>query len=90
MFVMCLALKATYFIPFLILLFHKSNSLDVAKFFRSHMVLQEAPNSAALFGTSQVGPVVVNVDCDSGLSFGMEAQLVRGCLLYTSPSPRDS
>ena len=51
--------------------------LDVAKFFRSHMVLQEAPHSAAIFGTSQVGPVVVIVKCDSGLYFSVEAQMVR-------------
>ena len=54
-----------------------SAEFTIAKFFTSHMVLQESPSSANIFGTYDEGPVLVSIDCDSGISHQYEAELVK-------------
>ena len=57
-----------------------SAEFTIAKFFSSFMVLQESPSSANIFGTYDEGPVLLSIDCDSGLSYQYEAELVRKSL----------
>ena len=54
-----------------------SAEFTIAKFFSSHMVLQESPSSANIFGTYDEGPVLLSIDCESGISYQYEAELVR-------------
>ena len=55
-----------------------SAEFTIAKFFSSHMVLQHS--SANIFGTYDEGPVLLSIDCDSGISYQYEAELVRKSL----------
>ena len=54
-----------------------ADDLHVAKFFSSHMVLQEAPHRANVFGSYSlfVGPITVGVSCESGKNFQYEAEV---------------
>ena len=54
-----------------------AEDLHVAKFFSSHMVLQEASHRANMYGSYGlfVGPITVGVSCESGKNINYEAEV---------------
>ena len=64
---------------FMLIFVFKNVSVDglkVAKFFSSNMVLQEAPATNNLFGTSLGVQVKVHVGCVDGSTEDVEAEMV--------------
>ena len=47
------------------------------------ILLQEAPNSASLFGSCYEGPVIVGVECESGLELQYMAEIVSFDSIFT-------
>ena len=54
-------------------------------YFSSIIIIKEAPQAANIFGAYSEGPVFIGVECQSGLTFQYEADLVSSYLgMYIS------
>ena len=48
------------------------------------MIIKEAPQAANIFGAYSEGPVFIGVECQSGLTFQYEADLVSLKFIFRS------